>query len=86
MSDASREWWRTGLYANRSIAMPTRAQTAIAPMVTRIAQGIEGFASSLSALAMKYPANAPSMYTSPWAKLMSRSTPYTIVYPSAISA
>src|SRR5438128_9313911 len=35
---------------------------------------------------MKYATTAPTMYTSPCAKLISRSTPYTIVYPSAISA
>ena len=32
------------------------------------------------------PTNAPTIYTSPWAKLMRRSTPYTIVYPTAMSA
>ena len=34
MSDVSREWCRTGRYANRSIRMPMTAQTAIAPIVT----------------------------------------------------
>jgi len=28
--------------------------------------------------------NEPTMNTSPWAKLMSRTIPYTIVYPRAI--
>ena len=30
--------------------------------------------------------NAPSMNTSLWAKLMKRSTPYTMVYPKAMRA
>ena len=37
-------------------------------------------------LKVQRPMNAPSMNTSPWAKLMSWMMPYTIVYPSAIRA
>ncbi|OPZ68040.1 MAG: hypothetical protein BWY81_01030 [Firmicutes bacterium ADurb.Bin467] len=34
----------------------------------------------------KYTMYAPNAYTAPWEKLMSRSTPKTIEYPTAISA
>ncbi len=61
ISDVRREWCLTGRYARRSMRTPITAQAAIAPSVTRMAPGMDGFASMFNAFAMKYPAKAPSM-------------------------
>ena len=45
-----------------------------------------GFVGPPNAWSTPYAAKAPTMNTSPWAKLSSLRMPYTIEYPSAIKA
>ena len=68
--------------------MPRRAQIAMEPSSTTAAKSGEASVTvpTPRARARKYAAKAPTMYTSPCAKLMRRRVPYTMVYPSAIRA
>ena len=61
--------------------MPSAAQMIIDRSSTISTETGQGSATSMGASSLfKYrPAKAPSMKTSPCAKLMNRSTPYTIV-------
>jgi len=59
---------------------PTTPQIAIEASVTQRTPKMEGLRASLVQREDTYqPIIAPSMKTSPWAKLMSFKTPYTIV-------
>lgn len=85
MSTVRVERCRKGLYASFSITTPSTAHTDIdnikaAKPPTMDWVGNPSFSTEYQAT------NAPSMNTSLWAKLMKRSTPYTMVYPSAIRA
>lgn len=67
-----------GRYANRSMVMPNAAVTAkdTSPATGKDSPHEEN---------PRTPTKAPTMKTSPWAKLMRRIIPYTMVYPSAMS-
>ena len=68
---------RSGRYATRSIIKPRNT-------VRMIISGIAIYSGMDAAM---YTIIRPAtMNTSPWAKLISRRMPYTIVYPMAISA
>ena len=68
---------RSGLYAARSITNPSTTVSTIT----------SGSDIPSGRLALRYTIIRPAaMNTSPWAKLISRRIPYTIVYPMAISA
>ena len=58
---------------------PTMPQPIMAAHNTASALSGLGLDPAASARAANSPKNAPSMYTSPWAKLMSLRMPYTIV-------
>ena len=91
MSTFSRGALRNGRYANRSMQYPTTPHTVTADKnaTTTTHQGVtpDGSAILFSTTTDTVKlVHAPSTNTSLCAKLMNFSTPYTSVYPSAISA
>jgi hypothetical protein len=68
-----------GLYAIFSIIIPKSAL----PIIAIIKVGINPKFKFFTA---KNPKKAPAIYMSPWAKFISFTMPYTIVYPIAIKA
>ena len=74
----SRGAFRSGRYATRSSSTATPAETAI-PTKIKMAMETSGFLFrnplESSVPATKNEPNAPHMNTSPWAKLIMRSTP-----------
>ena len=69
ISGASRNEPRSGRYATRSIEKPYTAQSAAATMnAARIPSGTE--VKPVSAVSTMMPMKAPTMKTSPWAKLI----------------
>jgi hypothetical protein len=89
MSGAMRGARRSGRYANRSIATPRNPQPTIAASnmrTIRIQTATLGSCAPPSQPRTPQPMNAPTMSTSPCARLSSFRIPYTIENPSATSA
>ncbi len=81
ISGARRGALRSGRYATRSIVTLTITQTGIAasrPRISSIQPGRPG-ATPCSPVTTAYAVNAPTINTSPCAKLMRLRMPYTIV-------
>jgi hypothetical protein len=82
ISGASRGAWRRGRYANRSRLTPISGVSAAATSSTTTRATSEVLPQPKAVtprLKVHRPMKAPSMKTSPWAKLMSWMMPYTIV-------
>ena len=82
MNGTSRGAFRNGRYATRSSRTATPVDAAIAARRTMASDTTGCSVHRLvrdNGPATTYPIMPPTMNTSPWAKLMKRRTPYTIV-------